>query len=112
METRNLGLVKGTFRQTTAPIRTDVLWYDTTVNVLKLYNIITLKWQPVQLYLTGAVTDGAPTNAELNTIIGITAVVAGAGYKCTITDTTGTTLVYLVESDGANWQYVVMTKAV
>ena len=60
---------------------------------------------------TGALTDNAPTAAEINGIIGVTAVQAGAGFVMTIKDTTGTALLYRFESDGTDWFYVVTTKA-
>ena len=111
METKNLGLVKGLFSQSSEPDRTDVLWYDTINNVLKYYNAITLKWCPWLLQLSGALTDGAPTSGEIDAVVGMSAVVAGAGYKLTIKDTSGTELLYIVESDGTNWFYIPMVKA-
>lgn len=111
-ETKNLGLVKAIFKQSAAPIRTDVLWYDTSTNLMKYYDTIRLAWLPfVRYQLSGALTDGAPTDAEITAIVGTTATLVGAGYRVTIRDTTGTGLLYLVESNGTNWFYVTMTKA-
>ena len=59
-------------------------------------------------YFTGALTDGAPTNAEIVAILG-TAASNGAGYKAVIKDTAGTTLTYHVTCDGTNYYYVVGT---
>jgi hypothetical protein len=111
-ETKNLGLVRSIFRQSTEPVRTDVLWYDTINSVLKVYDLVALKWLPKSTQLSGVLTDGAPTSGEIDVVVGMTATEAGIGYKCTIKDTTGTGLLYLVESDGVNWEYIVMTKAV
>ncbi len=61
---------------------------------------------------SGALTDGAPTDAELDAAIGLTPATAGAGFRCTVIDTDGTALVYLVASDGTNWWYTVLTAAV
>jgi hypothetical protein len=61
--------------------------------------------------LTGALTDGTPTDAQIDAIIGVSPSVAGIGYSCRIYDTDGTNLIYLVRSDGTNWQYLVMIKA-
>ncbi len=60
---------------------------------------------------SGSLTDGVPTEAEIEAIIGTTAAGAKAGYKVTIKDTDGSGLLYQVESDGTDWFYVVMTKA-
>lgn len=111
METKNLGLVKAIFRQSTEPVRTDVLWYDTINNVLKIYDSVALKWLPKNTQLSGGLTDGTPTNTEIDIVVGMTADVAGIGYKCTIRDTTSTELLYQIESDGVSWEYIVMTKA-
>lgn len=62
--------------------------------------------------ISGSLTDNTPTDAEIDTAIGLTAVAAGAGYQVIIKDTTGTGLLYKVESDGTNWFYSVMTKAI
>lgn len=61
--------------------------------------------------LTGALTDGAPTAAEIEAITGVNAATAGAGYKTTIKDSNGTRLLYFIESDGTNWFYTVTTQA-
>lgn len=60
---------------------------------------------------SGALTDGVPTEAELNAAIGLTPVTAGAGFRCTVIDTDGTALVYLVVSDGTAWWYTALTAA-
>ena len=61
--------------------------------------------------LTGSLTDGAPTDTEIDTIIGDTPANVGAGYFVTIKDNDGSGLLYRIESDGTNWYYVVMTQA-
>ena len=61
--------------------------------------------------LTGALTDGLPTAAEINTITGFTPATATAGYQVTIKDSNGTGLLYKVESDGTDWYYTALTKA-
>lgn len=66
----------------------------------------------IQDELTGSLTDGAPTDAEIDAIIGNTPAGVGAGYKVSILDSNGSGLIYLIESDGTNWQYVAMTKAI
>jgi hypothetical protein len=112
METKNLGVVKSIFVQSTSPVRTDVWWYDTINNVLKYWDIVSTRWtnaiNPIVLY---AVTDGAPTKSEITAAMGVTPVVAGAGYRRTIKDTSGTGLLYFIESDGTDWFYSVTTKA-
>jgi len=61
--------------------------------------------------VSAALTDGAPTDNELDSGIGITAANVGAGFKVIVKDNNGSGLLYLVESDGTDWFYVVMTKA-
>jgi len=61
--------------------------------------------------LSGSLTDGTPTAAEITAIVGVSATLAGAGFQVTIKDTDGTGLLYKVESDGTDWFYTVMTKA-
>lgn len=70
----------------------------------KNYNIIP--------QLSGALTDNAPTDTEIDTRTGLTPATAGVGYKVTIKDTNGTGLLYYVESDGTNWQFIPMIIAV
>lgn len=72
---------------------------------------LTISGKIKQTQLTGSLTPGAPTTGEINTATGTTASVAGAGYKVVIKATNGTGLLYLVESDGTNWFYTVMQKA-
>jgi hypothetical protein len=59
---------------------------------------------------TGALTDGAPTSAEIVAVAG-TAASKGAGFKAVIKDSNGTALYYLVISTGAAWYYYVGTLA-
>jgi hypothetical protein len=110
-QTKNLGLVKAIFRQSTQPNRTDVLWFDTLESVLKEYDIVTLKWLPHNIQFSGPLVDGAPVTSQIDSIIGLTAVEAGAGFKVTIKDTSGTMLLYTIESDGIDWFYTSLTKA-
>lgn len=58
-----------------------------------------------QAQLTGSLTDGAPTDSEIDTVIGTTPDAVGAGWAVTILDSDGTGLLYRVESDGTNWIY-------
>jgi hypothetical protein len=63
------------------------------------------------VYLSGSLTDGTPTDAQIDSVTGLTPAGAGAGYQCMIKDTNGTGLLYLIISDGTDWYYLVMTKA-
>lgn len=65
----------------------------------------------VQTQFAGALTDGAPTASEIEAITGVNAATAGAGYKTTIKDNAGTGLVYLIRSDGTDYYYLALTKA-
>lgn len=65
----------------------------------------------IGIQLSGSLTDGTPTAAEITSIVGVSAATAGAGFQVTIKDSDGTGLLYKVESDGTNWFYVVMTQA-
>lgn len=61
--------------------------------------------------LTGSLTDGTPTDAEIDAVVGLTPAEVGAGWKATILDSDGTALLYRIESDGTNWQYRISTIA-
>ena len=61
---------------------------------------------------TGSLTDGAPTDAELDALIESTPALKGAGWSCVVVDSDGTGLKYMVLSDGAAWQYAVTAEAV
>ena len=61
-------------------------------------------------YKTGSLTDGAPTTAEINAILG-GAVGKGAGWTARIKDIDGTGLVYYLISDGLNWYWISSTQA-
>jgi hypothetical protein len=52
-----------------------------------------------------------PTDAELDTAFGTPATV-GAGFLGLVDDAGAGSAVYLVGSDGTNWWYLAMTKAV
>jgi hypothetical protein len=60
-------------------------------------------------YFTGSLTDGAPTNAEINAIISNP---SGAGYEAIIKDTDGTGSMYKVIYDGSGWHYTEFTASV
>lgn len=61
--------------------------------------------------VSAAITDGTPTDAEIDSATGTTPGDAGAGWKCIIKDSNGSGLLYLVESDGTAWHYWVSTIA-
>lgn len=61
--------------------------------------------------LTGSLTDGAPTTAEINAITGLTPSISTAGFTIHILDSDGTGLIYDIISDGTSWQYIVRTKS-
>jgi hypothetical protein len=79
----------------------------------------TLNWSAVdggmtailQEQISASLTDGAPTDAELDAATGTTPADAGAGYSVMILDSDGSALVYRVVSDGTNWQYEALTIA-
>jgi len=61
--------------------------------------------------MTGSLTDGTPTDAEIDTITGTTPAAVGAGWSVDILDSDGSALIYRVTSDGTNWQYQALTIA-
>jgi hypothetical protein len=82
METKNLGLVKAIFIQSTSPVRTDVWWYDTLNSLLKYWDVGLLQWKEV----TGGGGGGGsvtytqisiPANSNLDVVIGLTSVIRG-----------------------------------
>jgi hypothetical protein len=64
----------------------------------------------VNTHYTAALTDGAPTAAEIIAVAG-TAASKGAGFKAVIKDSNGTALYYLVISTGSAWYYYTGTLA-
>jgi hypothetical protein len=65
----------------------------------------------IMTQISASITDGTPSDAELDTATGLTPSTAGAGWACTVLDSGGSGLLYRVESDGTNWQYWVAAKA-
>jgi len=61
--------------------------------------------------ISGSLTDGTPTAAQLTSVIGMSAATAEAGFQITVKDNDGSGLLYRVESDGTDWFYTAMTKA-
>jgi hypothetical protein len=61
---------------------------------------------------SGTLTDGAPTDAELDTLIASTPAGKGAGWTCIVIDDAGTEVNYLVSSNGTSWIYTAAVKAV
>lgn len=45
MNYKNLGLVKAIHKGVTAPSNTNILWYDTTTNLIKYYDSVGLVWK-------------------------------------------------------------------
>ena len=56
-------------------------------------------------------TDGTPTEDEINAALGLTPATATRGATYIIQDADGTLLIYDVISDGTYWHYVARTKA-
>jgi hypothetical protein len=65
----------------------------------------------VHTQLTGALTDDTPTDAQIDGITGSTPSGVGAGWMATIKDSDGSGKLYKIESDGTDWYYIAMTKA-
>jgi len=61
-------------------------------------------------YFTGSLTDGTPTDAQIDGILG-TPASNGAGFVARIKDTDGSGLIYEISTDGTNWYYITSTLA-
>jgi len=61
--------------------------------------------------ISANLTDTTPTDAEIDTATGLTPSTAGAGWECWIKDTNGSGSMYRVVSDGTDWNYIMLTKA-
>jgi hypothetical protein len=61
--------------------------------------------------ISAALTDGTPTDTEIDTATGLTPATAGAGWECWIKDNNGSGLVYRIYSDGSGWYWFVTTLA-
>jgi len=94
-------LIVGTFDATVANQRLNINAGRFTVTGQVVFN-----------QLSGSLTDGVPTDTQIDGITSLTPATAGAGYQVTIKDSDGTGLLYKIESDGTDWYYTVMTKAV
>ena len=81
METKNLGLVKSIFVQSTSPVRTDVWWYDTVNSLLKYWDVGLLEWKEVTGSGGGGIVTytqvSIPSNTYLDIAIGLIAAVRG-----------------------------------
>ena len=61
--------------------------------------------------ISHSLTDGAPTDAQIDSATGTTPAAVGSGWRTTILDSDGSALLYIIISDGSNWQYTAMTIA-
>ncbi|KKM75014.1 hypothetical protein LCGC14_1394560 [marine sediment metagenome] len=59
----------------------------------------------VKSLISHSLTDGAPTDAEIDAATGTTPAGAGAGATYLILDSDGSALIYKIVSDGSSWQY-------
>ena len=64
-----------------------------------------------QTPISHSLTDGAPTDAQIDAATGTTPAAAGSGWKRLILDSDGSALMYIIISDGSNWQYTALTIA-
>jgi len=90
-----------------------VIAYDSTKHEFRAY--VNSGWVALGgggATYSAALTDGTPTDAQIDSATGTTPAAVGAGWQCTILDTDGSALIYLIVSDGANWQYSALTIAV
>ena len=60
---------------------------------------------------SGAMTDTAPTDAELDAITSSTPAGVGSGWTAIMVDSDGAGGVYRIVSDGTNWYYIQLTVA-
>lgn len=82
METKNLGLVKAIFVQSTSPVRTDVWWYDTINNLLKYWDVGLLTWTEVVGGGGGSTVTytqiSIPANSSIDIAVGLITAVRAA----------------------------------
>jgi len=77
-----------------------------------LVNKDTASYIPVvTTQVSASLTDGTPTDAEIDAALSTNPSTAGVGFTTTIKDSDGSGLLYRIESDGTNWQYQVLTIA-
>ena len=60
---------------------------------------------------SGAMTDGSPTDTEIDTITSSTPAGVGSGWTAVMLDSDGAGGVYRVISDGTSWYYIELEKA-
>jgi hypothetical protein len=58
---------------------------------------------------SGSLTDGAPTDAQIEAAIGATAEELGAGFQGNIVDTDGAGNLFHVITDGTDWWFEILT---
>ena len=80
---------------------------DGNAEFTNLYKVNRIGWGNQGVYRSASLTDGAPTDSEIDTATGLTPATAGAGYTITILDSDGSGLTYIIKSDGTNWLWTV-----
>jgi len=81
------------------------------VTIFAIDSLHNITSNPIKVsQLSCALTDDTPTASELTSCAG-SAVTAGTGKKRTVKDSNGSGKLYIIESDGTDWLYTVMTKS-
>jgi hypothetical protein len=83
---------------------------DSDTPLATILGDLTVSGDITQKIWSGAITDGTPTAAEINTITSLTPSTAGAGWTALIEDAS-TDAIYRVISDGTSWHYVILIVA-
>ena len=83
---------------------------DSDTPLTTILGDLTVTGDITQKIWSGAITDGTPTAAEINTITSLTPSTAGAGWTALIEDAS-TDAIYRVISDGTSWHYVILIVA-
>lgn len=100
------------YSQNTISITNEKIVIDSTITLNAQHVYINTTFGGIDIPQThGALTDMTPTLAEVEAIIGL-ASDYNAGYKITIKDDDGAGNLYMIESDGTDWYYIQMNKAV
>lgn len=86
-------------------------WEETGFSDTGLRNKF-INGQRIKVYQRAySLTDGAPSDAQIDAATGLTPATAGAGYEITLMDTDGTLGIYLIRTNGYYWYYVELSRA-
>ena len=74
-------------------------------------SLVDKEYVDIPAVISHSLTDGTPTDAQIDAATGTTPAGSGSGRFYYILDSDGSALMYIIISDGSNWQYTALTIA-